>query len=172
MSNSQSTPSKTESIILEVFGDPISGFPEGALPCERDIVAYYFWLANLQKGDSPSSKILQDDKTAIYWVITNKLMVHWRDENPDVILMKKEEVKEKIRNFIVNKALPVKKKTGLLKEDQIVNRMKEWLKFEPIFDIAKKTKTSDSSQVTKITFYIFKIFLLFFSIFLQLLCYF
>ena len=147
MSNSQSTPSKTESIILEVFGEPISGFPNGALPCERDIVAYYFWLANLQKGDSPSSKVLQDDKTAIYWVITNKLMVHWRDENPDVILMKKEEVKEKIRNFIVNKALPVKKKTGLLKEDQIVNRMKGWLKFEPIFDISKKTKTSNSSQV-------------------------
>ena len=144
---SLSKPSKTEAVIEAVFGEPSSGFTGGSLPKQRDIAAVYFWLVKLQKGDSPRAKILQDDKTAIYWVIANKLMVHWRDENPNAIQMKKEDVKEKVRKFIVDKALPVKKRTGLLADDQIVNLMKEWLKFDEIFDISKKTKTSETSQV-------------------------
>ena len=147
MPPSLSKPSKTEAVLEAVFGEPSSGFTGGSLPKQRDIAAVYFWLVKLQKGDSPRAKILQDDKTAIYWVIANKLMVHWRDENPNAIQMKKEDVKEKVRKFIVDKALPVKKRTGLLADDQIVNLMKEWLKFDEIFDISKKTKTLETSQV-------------------------
>ena len=147
MPPSLSKPSKTEAVLEAVFGEPSSGFTDGALPKERDIAAYYFWLVKVQKGDSPRAKILQEDKTAIYWVIANKLMVHWRDENPQAIQMKRDDVKEKIRKFIVDRALPVKKRTGLLEENQIVNLMKEWLKFDEVFDISKKTKTSESSQV-------------------------
>ena len=142
-----SKPSKTDAIIKAIFGEPCSGFTDGIIPKQRDVAAFYFWLVKVQKGDSPRAKILKDDATAIYWVIANKLMVHWRDEKPDIVQMKKEDVKEKVRKYIVDKVLPVKKRTGLLEDNQIVNLMKEWLKFDDEFDIAKKTKTSESSQV-------------------------
>ena len=144
MPNIHSEPvSKADTILSGVFGPPVPGFCDGALPTERDIMALYLWFVNQEKGDSPSpgAKVLKKAKDIIYNAIADMVMVHWRHEDPNATLKTREAVKQQVFVFITKRASPLSGNTRLLKDDENKSSaekiLEERQRFESIFDIKK-----------------------------------
>ena len=145
-SNTSTTVSKGDRILLEVFGPPLPGFGEGTLPVERDIMALYLWFTNVDQRNSPGEKVMKMEKHAVYWKITDLLMVHWRCLNPNGVLKPRKYVIKQLSDFINDRALPVKKHTRLLTDDvegkkSVEKIAEERQKFGAIFNIESKQRT-------------------------------
>ena len=112
---------KAQKLLEAIFGPPKSGFPEVALPTERDVVAFWMWHSE-ESGDKRGAKRKLGKDTVT--VITNSLMVHWMVNSPEVQLVSEKKVKREVRDIIA-RAEPLRKFTRELENEEWISKQQK-----------------------------------------------
>ena len=140
--------SKGDEVLLAVFGTPSAGFHGNQLPTQSDIASFWMWLDKNYVGYRKGAKNSVDNGKISERIMTS-LMVQWRSVAPNTVMVKKETVKERIRDFVNKKVKPLKRSTDKLKDNPknkiwIANKKDE---FSVIFDIASEENNENEMEV-------------------------
>ena len=137
-SSTPTTPNKGKAVLLKVIGDPLPGFSGGEFPTLRDVAAFWMWLDEHRIGYRKGAKN-SDDNSKIVHTIVDALMVYWREIDSTIVLDKKKNVKDRVRELI-KKLKSLKRHTYDLENDQWIAKQKVVLSF--VMDIAVKTNNT------------------------------
>ena len=125
--------SKGQQVLEAVCGPPEPGFGVGN-PTDSDVVRFWLWL----KEDSKSAKRIYNTsskKDSFFTQLADTIMVHWRENDPEVVLMSRRNVVRKVRCLITIRVDPLQAKTNLLKKENDMKLLDQVQQFQSTFDI-------------------------------------
>ena len=146
MSTSKSK-TKGKEVLEAILGQPVPGFGIGN-PTEADVACFYMWL----KDDSKAAKRAyntSEEKESLCTKVADTIMVHWRENNPEVILMTRRSVRRKVQYLINKRVLPLMHKTSLLEKKNETKLLDQVQKFLNTFDIESQTVRQTTASPDK-----------------------